>query len=66
MTTAEFKKQSFANGDRVIYKEKVYPIAQIDFEEQLFGIIGEISNSPEEITWKRCDNCEFIGWLKID
>lgn len=61
MTQEEFNQTSFGNGDRAIYKNKVYPVASVDFEENLIGLLMNISGGEEgDISWVRCENVEFI------
>jgi hypothetical protein len=61
MTQEEFSKTGFGAGDMAKYQHGIFPIAQIDFEEQLFGLIMNIPGSePGDISWVRCENVEFI------
>jgi len=61
MTQEEFKKTSFGNGDSAKYKNKIYQIAQVDFEEMLIGMLMNIPGGDwTEISWVRCENIEFI------
>ena len=57
MTQEEFNKTSFGKGDAIIYKGITYPLSEVDFEEQLFGIniFGDYN-----INWIRCENATFI------
>lgn len=59
MTIQEFKNNGFRAGDRAIYQKKIYPIASVDFEEQLIGLVGVVEGS-EEISWVRCENIEYL------
>ena len=60
MKNTEFDAHGFAIGDKIIYNNIQYDIATVDFEERLIGIVGEISNDAEAVTWKRSENCEFV------
>lgn len=44
MTIEEFNNTRFGSGDRVICKNgKDYPIASVDFEERLIGLLMNIN-----------------------
>jgi len=60
MSIDEFQRFGFMSGDKAEYEGVSYPIASVDFVESLIGILGEISNAPDDITWKRCENCEVL------
>lgn len=62
MTKKEFNNTSFGKGDTAVYNGKEYPVGSVDFEEQLIGLVMEIEggDNPEERTWVRCENVEFI------
>lgn len=61
MTKQEFNNTSFGNGDTAVYKGKEYPVGAVDFEEQLLGLAYVTEGGdPEERTWVRCENVEFI------
>jgi hypothetical protein len=62
MTIEEFKKTGFYSGIKIKYKGKVFDAVSVDFEECLIGIEENIEGADEdEISWKRCENCELIG-----
>jgi len=67
MTIEEFKKQSFGWGDKVRYKDGVvYDIAQVDFEEQLVGLLMHISGGePTDISWVRCESVDYFAKEKV-
>lgn len=58
MTIDQFNSMSFSVGCQVVYMGKKYAVLSIDFEEALFGISDTDDN--DELSWKRCENCEFI------
>lgn len=62
MTIEEFNKNGFIAGDFAKYKDgNYYDIASVDFDEKLIGLLMRISGGePDEITWVRCENCEYI------
>lgn len=62
MTKEEFNQTSFGAGDKAIYQGEEYPIASVDFEEQLIGLVGVVSGADEDhISWVRCENCEVLS-----
>lgn len=63
MTIQEFNNTRFGRGDKVIYQGEEYFLARCDFEEKLFGLLRIMPNpniEPEETSWIRCENGEFI------
>lgn len=58
MNIEDFDKTRFGNGDTAIYKGKQYLIAQVDFEERLFGLV---EGKKDEAMWVRCENIQFIN-----
>jgi len=67
MTSKEFDETKFSAGQKVNYKGrwnneyKEYPIASIDFEEQLFGLLILTEDGDHnEISWVRCENCNIL------
>lgn len=63
MTQQEFTTNGFRAGDKVKYKGKIYPIAYLDFEENLIGIDEQILGADEDtISMKRCENVQYIGY----
>lgn len=63
MTIQEFNETRFGAGDLVNYKNEIWPIIEVDFEEALFGIPNERGIKVEcadQITWVRCENCQHI------
>jgi hypothetical protein len=61
MTLEEFTKTRFGNGDAAKNKYGTFPIAQVDFEECLLGLLMEIPGSETgDISWVRCENVEYI------
>ena len=64
MTQEEFDKTAFGFGMLADYKGKTFAIAQVDFEERLIGIVGEVevADEDDDITWKRCENIEQVHY----
>ena len=60
MSIEEFDKTSWRGGDAVFFDGEIFPVASVDFDEKLIGIIREIENDPDQITWKRCENCDKV------
>lgn len=60
MTIQQFNNTRFGNGMKVIYKNEIFPIVAVDFEEALFAIpnIRGIE-TDSETTWVRCENVEL-------
>lgn len=56
MNKQEFKNTSFGVNIRIEYKEKIYRIASINFEEDLIGLDEE----DDIINWVRCENCKIV------
>lgn len=56
----KFMNSRFGGGDRAVYKGKEYPIASVDFEEQLIAIPSPYEGCNEgELQWVRCENVEI-------
>lgn len=67
MEILEFNKTGFRSGDTATYKGENYPIAQIDFEEKLFGLLMNIPGGEEDdISWVRCENVIYRRFLSFD
>ncbi len=61
MTVEEFLNTGFRSGDNANYKGKEYPIAQVDFEECLIGLLMEIpGGDPDDVSWVRCENITLV------
>ncbi len=62
MTAEEFDKQSFGAKDKARYKDgNVYNVATVDFEEQLIGLLMNVSGGePDDVSWVRCENVEYM------
>jgi len=62
MTQQEFDSAMFGKGDKAKYKDgETYPIAQLDFDERLIGLLMEIPGGEEgDVSWVRCENIEYI------
>lgn len=56
MTIPDFQNMRFGAGMVVIYKEHLYDIYAVDFEENLIQIGAAFS---EDGFWVRCENCEI-------
>ncbi len=64
MTIDDFNNTSFGAGDRAYYSKdgNTYPIATVDFQEQLIGLIMRISGGdPDDVTWVRCESVVHIS-----
>ena len=62
VTTEEFSKQSFGAGDKARYKDGIYVVATVDFDEQLIGLLLNISGGePDDVSWVRCENVDYIS-----
>jgi hypothetical protein len=53
MSREEFKRMKFSGQMEGRFNGELYPLAQVDFEEDLIGIIEPHS---EDIQWKRCES----------
>jgi hypothetical protein len=67
MTQAEFQKTRLGKGMKALYRGEVYLIVQVDFEEELIGMVppNEISaylRGLEETSWARCENVELMNY----
>jgi hypothetical protein len=64
MTQAEFQKTRWGKGMRALYRGEIYLIAQVDFEEQLIGMVSEqYESDPNEVmSWARCENVELMNY----
>lgn len=56
MSKEEFENFRFGVGNEFLYKEQVYKLISVDFEEGLIGLEQEESISP--IFWVRYENCK--------
>jgi len=67
MTIDQFNNSRFGANDKVIYNGQKYDIISVDFEEALIGIDEKIPGSDEDdISWKRCENCELVKPEVVD
>jgi hypothetical protein len=58
MTIEEFNNTRFGAGDSVIYKNELWPIVAVEFEEALFAITVAVA---DQMNWVRCENCQYIS-----
>ena len=61
MTRESFKKFGWSAGCKCIWQGVEYVIATVDFSSDLIGVVGAISNEPEEVTWVRCEDVKVLG-----
>lgn len=67
MTQAEFSKTRWGSGMKALYRGEIWLIVQVDFEEELIGLLPlEVAERGEtfpgeEPSWARCENVELIG-----
>lgn len=69
MEISEFNNTRFGAGDSVLYKNEIWPIVAVDFEESLFAIPNERGITVEvsdQMTWVRCENCKYIQKLNVN
>jgi hypothetical protein len=71
MTQAEFQKTRWGSGMKALYRGEIWLIVQVDFEEELIGLLGEgdsllvenlEANASELTTWARCENVELVNY----
>jgi len=61
MTIEQFNKTRFGNGMKVIYKNEIFPIVAVDFEEALFAIPNSRGiETDSDNTWVRCENVSLV------
>ena len=58
MTIEQFNKTSFGAGMKIKHDGNVYDLISADFQEALIGF--SFDSDPEQLTWARCENVEFI------
>lgn len=56
MNPEQFDKAAFNNKTTLEYKGFTYRLAQVDFEERLFGL----QDKQLGIFWVRCENVEVV------
>ncbi len=56
MTIEEFNATGWGAGMSARYKGATYEIASCDFDEQLVGLLGVVTNEPGSVSWVRCEN----------
>lgn len=67
MTKEEFLRTRFAKGMRVKYRESIYDVVSVDFEECLIGMdagtqeCGCCGEETVAVSWARCENCDLIA-----
>jgi hypothetical protein len=67
MTQAEFSKTRWGSGMKALYRGEIWLIVQVDFEEELVGMVppDELSyylRGLEEASWARCENVELVNY----
>lgn len=66
MTIEEFNNTRFKFGMKAEYKNNVYDIISVDFEENLIGLDNGIiecngcGTERTDVMWVRCENCKII------
>jgi hypothetical protein len=66
MTIDDFNMQKFKAGNKAKYKDLIYDIVSVDFEEKLVGLSDINFFAQQEgdedlpVNWVRCENIEFI------
>ena len=63
MTTEEFDATKWGANMKARYHsdDMVYMIASCDFEEKLVGLLGIVSNAPNEVSWVRCEHVDLMN-----
>jgi len=64
MSIEEFNNTRFGAGDSVIYKNELWPIVAVEFEEALFAIPNERGITvavADQMDWVRCQSCQYIS-----
>ena len=56
MTREEFNRTGFTGGMKATFDGVDQDVVSVDLLEGLIGIVGEISNDDEHVTWKRCES----------
>jgi hypothetical protein len=68
MTQAEFSKTRWGKGMYALYRGEMYLIVQVDFEEELIGMIDpcildeEETYEKGETCWARRENVELVNY----
>jgi hypothetical protein len=57
MTQDQFNNTFFTKRHRIKYDGQIYPLAGVDFKEQLLAYHEEGNN---DLTWVRCENVELL------
>ena len=67
MTREEFNKTRFGAGMSCVYKENIYSISIVNFEEGLFALDDGFSESDdmEDLTWVRCESVDLVNVQKF-
>jgi hypothetical protein len=66
MTQEEFDNTGYHAGMKVEYQQMRYLIAQVNFEERLFGLVEEgdlyaYERGLAQADWVRCENCTLLN-----
>lgn len=67
MTQAEFSTTRWGSGMKALYRGEIWLIVQVDFEEELVGMVppDELSSylrGLEETSWARRENVELVNY----
>lgn len=66
MTITEFEQTGFSANTKITYKDKIYEVIMVDFEENLIAIdeFPDDDDEYKQFSWKRCENCEIIDLVQ--
>ena len=60
MTQEQFDKIGWTGGMKAVYKNTIYDISSVCFEEKLIGIVNYCMGSDDDtVHWARCENVEI-------
>ena len=59
MTIEEFNKTGFTGKMKMRYKNEVYDIVSVDFQEALFAY--SLDDGYDNLSWARCENVDLVG-----
>jgi len=61
MTLDEFDNAKWTGGMKLEYKNEVYEVAAVSFEEKLVGFQEDFATGNEnDLSWARCENIKII------
>ena len=62
MTIEEFNKIKFGAGMKAKYKDYIYGIVSVNFEESLLGLADDdVHDDDDDLIWVRCENAEIVN-----